>query len=81
MEDYSVNLGQIKALSEVFGLFGAQHFQKLYLNNNGITDEMMAILLEGLLENPHINSLEIVGNEVKSLGIEKLSRFFAEDRR
>ena len=71
----------MKALSEVFGLFGAQYFQKLYLNNNGITDEMMGILLEGLLENPHISSLEIVGNEVKSMGMEKLSKFFSQGRK
>lgn len=36
LEDYSVNSGQIQALSEVIGLFASGSITKVYLNNNGI---------------------------------------------
>jgi len=62
-------------------MFGKNHLQKLYINNNLINDKMMDVLLEGLRKNPYVNSIEIANNEVKGLGMEQLSKFFEGGRK
>lgn len=57
----------------MLGMFGKNHLQKLYINNNLINDKMMDVLLAGLRKNPYVDSIEIANNEVKDLGMAQLS--------
>lgn len=38
LEDYTISEGQIKCLSRCIDRFGKDAFNKLYVNNNGLTD-------------------------------------------
>ena len=65
----------------MLGMFGKNHLQKLYINNNLINDKMMDVLLAGLRKNPYVDSIEIANNEVKDLGMAQLSQFFEDGRK
>ena len=76
LEDYKMNEKQVQCLSQVLGMFGPHAFRKVYINNNGLADNEMAILLEGIRTNKHVNRLEIAFNQLQELAIHSLSKFF-----
>ena len=79
--DYSISEPQVKCLARCIDRFGKDAFTKLYVNNNGLTDSSMSILLDGVIRNVHIQELEIAFNPVQERAVESLARFFDKGRK
>lgn len=76
LEDYKMGEKQVQCLSQVLGMFGPRAFGKVYINNNGLSDSEMAILLEGIRTNKHVSCLDIAFNQLQELAIHSLCKFF-----
>ncbi len=76
LDDYKLNFGLCKALSNVLDDLDDSIF-KIDLRNNGITDSDFAEVIRGAIKNPHIKSLSIRNNEFRELSLQELLKYFS----
>ena len=72
LDSYHLNKNLCKALSSTLAYMVPMKLTKIFLRDNGLTDEGLAMMLEGLINTVDLSSLGYIKNSIGPQSLDKL---------